>query len=522
MFKGKKIVATVMTTLIAASLLLSGCSKKAEPVKEATPNPTKQEEKLPKVELVYYFVGSPQKGLQAVEDNLNKIIEPKINATVKLKLIDWGEYDQKMGLAISSGADWDLAFTSAWTNNYFQNVAKGSFADLTELIDKYSPDLKKVVPQTFFKAATVKGKIYGVPNFQQATPGYGYIIKKDVADKLKIDWKAPKKFSDLTPILDQIKKANLGIVTYGYSQQDDVFVNATPMFGFEALGDSKTPGWISLSDSNMKVVNQYETQEFKDYLAVTRDWYKKGYVKTGAGAAKDMQSDIKSGKIAVKWGQIDLDTEDYVKAGLEFPGRLKSDGNPSGSYDFKFVTPILTTDKAAATMTAINVNSKNKERAMMFINLLNTDKEVYNAISYGVEGVNYTKVGENRIQTKANGGYQAFTNWEFGNMANQWYDESQPKGAEVNDIGNKLWIDFNKNAKGSPALGFTFDFTPVKTEKAQVDSVIAELYFSVASGSVDTAKFYPQFIEKLKKAGADKIIAEKQKQLDQWKADNKK
>ena len=514
MLKTKKFMAALLSTLLATSLILSGCSKPKETVSDSSS--TKD-----KVELVYYIVGSPQKDIAGVEAALNKVVEPKINATIKIKLIDWGSYDQKMALAISGSENWDLAFTSTWTNNYFQNVAKGSYAELNDLIDKYAPSLKTVVPKTFFTAATVKGKLYAVPNFQQATPGYGYLVQKDVVDKLNIDWRAPKKFSDLTPIFEKIKKAYPELVTYGYSQSDDVFTKAAPMFGMEALGDAVTPGWISLKDNSLKVVNQYETQEFKDYLKVMRDWYQKGYIRSEAPTLKDMAADKKAGKVAATWGQIDLDTDAFTKANLPFLGRLISEGNKNGSYDYQFVKPILTTDKAAATLTAINVNSKNKERAMMFINLLNTDKQVYNTMCYGQEGKHYTKISENRIETKADGGYQAYSNWEFGNMSNQFYDETSAKGAEVNDAGNKLWIDLNKNAPASPALGFTFDFATVKTEKAQCDAVMAELYYSLASGSVEIDKYYPQFIEKIKAAGMQKIVDEKQKQLDQWKKDNK-
>ena len=453
-----------------------------------------------------------------MKKRINDIIKPKINATVKLKLIDWGSYDQKMNLVISSGEEWDLAFTSGWTNNYFQNVAKGAYAPLDELVDKYAPTLKKDIPSTFFKAATVKGKLYAVPNFQRATPGYGYLIKKDVADTLGIDWKSPKKFSDLAPILEKIKKAKPELITYAYSQQDDVFLKATPMFGMEALGDSVTPGNIYLNDSNLKVVNQYETPEFKEYLTLMRDWYKKGYIRSDAATLKDLGADKKAGKIATTWGQIDLDAVDFANAGLKDNGRLFSDGNKAGSYDFRFVNPVLTTDKAAATLTAINANSKHKEKAMEFINLLNTDKELYTAICYGVEGKHYKKVNEGRVETIADGGYQIFSNWEFGNNANQLLNETDPVDGEKDNKFNKMWIDLNTNAPASPALGFTFDFTPVKAEKAQVDAIISQLYFSLASGSVDIDKFYPQFIQSLKAAGADKIIAEKQKQIDEWKA----
>ena len=41
------------------------------------------------------------------------------------------------------------------------------------------------------------------------------------------------------------------------------------------------------------------------------------------------------------------------------------------------------------TMMAISTASKNPERAMMFLNLLNTDPYLMTLLNYGVEGVHY-------------------------------------------------------------------------------------------------------------------------------------
>ncbi|MCJ8014492.1 ABC transporter substrate-binding protein [Paenibacillus sp. KQZ6P-2] len=512
----------------ALSIVLSGCgtSSKEEPTATDSKKPegaaTEQtkEEALKPVELTYYFPNSPQKDLQSVEDALNKLVQPKINATIHLKLIDWGAYEEKMKVVMGAGEPYDLVWTASNFNNYFQNVANGAYAPLDELIDKYAPDTKKGIPDKFWKAVTVKGQIYGVPVFQQSTAGYGYEIQKTVADKYKLDWKSVTKLSDLTPFLETVKKNEPNLIPWEYSQGVDPFFTAPPMFGLESLGDPKTPGDLYLKDGS-KVINQYETPEFKEYVTMMRDWYTKGYLRKDAATLKETSADRKAGKNALVLGQIDLGTEDFEKAGMESPGRMSNFNKDVQSYDMQFVKPLLTTDKAAATITAISANSPNKERAMMFLNLLNTDKEIYNTLVWGVEGKHYKKVAENRIETNADGGYQIFAPWEFGNMTLSYLSEGDPKGGEVDNKFLNMWVDLNKNATPSNALGFVFDFTPVKTEKANVDAAIDELYYAISSGSVDPEKYLPQFLEKLKTAGADKIIAEKQKQLDAWKAENK-
>ena len=78
----------------------------------------------------------------------------------------------------------------------------------------------------------------------------------------------------------------------------------------------------------------------------------------------------------------------------------------------------------------------------------------------------------------------------------------------------------NETADGSKVLGFTFDNINVQTETAACTAVVDEYKKGLKCGSIDVDKNLPEFLQKLKDAGIDTIIAEKQKQLDQWLKDN--
>lgn len=66
----------------------------------------------------------------------------------------------------------------------------------------------------------------------------------------------------------------------------------------------------------------------------------------------------------------------------------------------------------------------------------------------------------------------------------------------------------------SPALGFTFNSQSVKNEIAAVNNVNKQFKPGMTSGAVDPNEMIPKYLEKLKAAGIDKIIAAKQEQLD--------
>ena len=68
----------------------------------------------------------------------------------------------------------------------------------------------------------------------------------------------------------------------------------------------------------------------------------------------------------------------------------------------------------------------------------------------------------------------------------------------------------------SKAFGYTFDISNVKTQAAAVSSVIGEYGPSLSCGVVDVDEKLPEFIQALKDAGIDDVIAENQKQFDAW------
>ena len=71
----------------------------------------------------------------------------------------------------------------------------------------------------------------------------------------------------------------------------------------------------------------------------------------------------------------------------------------------------------AETMTAFNVNSKHPEEAMKLLNLVYTDKEIYNELLFGIEGEHYKKTGENSVEVIDSTKYDfSAYGWIFGNQ----------------------------------------------------------------------------------------------------------
>lgn len=450
---------------------------------------------LPPVELTWYYPGTPQKDVALIEEAMSKITKEKINATIKLMAIDWASYTQKLNVMQAGGDAYDLAFVAPWVGNFYQGISKGAYLPLDDLLNQYAPTLKGTIPDKIWEAAKVGGEIYGAINWQIVAGQIGFEVRKDLADKYNLDLNAIQSVADLEPFLTQ--------VAAGEANSPYIFVPGSAIGGFDNIGDDGSPGVIRMTDEKLTVFNQFESEEYKQFVELMHSWYKKGLIRKDQSTLTFSNEILKSGSFA---GVISYP----IKPGVEIEDEAKW-GQPVLAKSL--TKALITTNKANATMTAISATSKNPERAMMFLELINTDKELYNLICHGIEGVHYTKVSDNLIQKDPNNtGYNPLTDWMFGNQFNGYYTDPSQVGAweKTNEM--------NLSADVSPILGFSFDPENVKTELAQVNTVVAQYAKALDSGSVDPAARLGEFIAKLKEAGSDKIIAEKQKQLDQWLA----
>lgn len=79
-------------------------------------------------------------------------------------------------------------------------------------------------------------------------------------------------------------------------------------------------------------------------------------------------------------------------------------------------------------------------------------------------------------------------------------------------------LEQNKTAKTSPAMGFTFDSSSVKTQYTAVKNVVSQYLPGLICGSLDPDTEIDKFVKALNDAGYQDILNAKQEQLDAWAA----
>lgn len=472
------------------------------------------EEKMPEtvleqVDITWYAIGTPQKDQQVVMDEMNKTIKEKLNATLIMNTLDWGVYNDKMKVIMAGGEPFDICFTAGWTNNYNGAVAKGAYLELDDLIQQYGKNILEQMPAGYWDAMKIKGKIYGIFNYQVAGANNGFVADKALVEKYNFDYKSVKKFQDLEPFVKAVKEGEGG----KYTASLNIITGDLPVFNLET-GVTFFPGtdsmylplFVGASDMTMKAVNLFETPEMMEHLKITREWYQKGYEKKDLATMKDLTNDRKAGNFSVN-------LVGNVKPGnaAEFTAMYGHD-----VVDIPIAPGYIATSGITATLLAISKNSPNPERAMMLIDLLWSDKALYNMLCFGIEGTHYTMIDDMTVEPVKDSAYNPGTDWEFGNQFNAFFRKGQAK--DTWELTKKL----NESATKSTLLGFVFDREVVKNEAAAIEGIMQEYLIPLYVGAIDPVKHLPILNEKLKQAGIEVVASELQKQIDQWKLDNGK
>lgn len=517
----KKFASLLLSVTLLLSIFLAGCTPKD---KSSTGESASGDDKLP--ELTFYMMNSPVNDFDRVMKKANDIISKEIGAKLNLIMVDSSTYADKMNLMINSGDDWDLAFTASWGGiNFFENAAKGAYADLTDLLPKYAPETYSRIPEGLWDGVKVDNKIYAMVNYQQwgSAKRMGFRFRKDLVEETGFDWQAVKgkptieALEMIGPFLGDALKKHPEMIGFETSSTYSLFANDPLYWNMEAVGDMSIPGWINL-DNPDKVINQYETEDFAKFAKIMRDWYNKGYVRKDGATVKDITPDRKAAKFVAEmtYGWPDS---------IDVPGQnLAMSMNPTdGKATALTVSTTRTMIPASAGSTAaiaINSDSKNIKKAVQLVELLNTNDDLYKLITLGEEGVDY-KYDENGTYTPIEGKYNFnFNEWQIGQSYSPTFNRAaydKNKGGETAKETQKFVYETDKTAETSPVTGFVFDPSPVKTQVANCAAVVAEMIPALSAGSVDPDKVLPEFLERLKTAGVDDIIKEKQAQYDAWK-----
>ncbi|MEZ4735619.1 MAG: ABC transporter substrate-binding protein [Caldilineaceae bacterium] len=499
-----RMLAVVANLLLVFALLTSACAP-AVPGAAPAAESSAAGEFVP-VTYTYASRGIPT-DLQKVQDALNEILHEKIGVHLTLEPIDFGAYNDKMQLRLAAGETCDIIFTAPWINSYTNNVANEVLLPLDDLLQTEAPGLWASMPETTWDAARIKGKIYGVINQQIFPKPWGVHVRTDLMEKYNFSLDNVQRWEDMEPFLEAVRDGE-GITPIISADQGNSMWRQT-YYGYDPLDDGIGFIAVKADDPSLTVVNVLETPEYREAVNLTKKWVDAGYFSSSPPTADESRANFRAGLYAMGYH-------------VEKPGNeIEVETMYGWTFQSKNLTDplILDTAGATATLNAICKTSQHPIEAMRVLELLNTDAEVYNLLSRGIEGAHWEWVDEaNKVMGYPEGvsaetsTYDPNTDWMFGNQFNAYYRDARQVGAW------EATKEMNDTAFPSMALGFVVDRTPIQTEIAQVTAILKEKGVPIANGFVAYDDTAPALIEEINAAGAQTIIDEVQRQLNEWAA----
>ena len=453
--------------------------------------------------------GSTQPDEERIEQKINEILEPELNANLDIVVLPWASASQQLQLMLSGDEKIDVFYTQA--TNAVQYMNAGQIVDMSELIDKYGTNIKQIYGEDIAKINQVEGFVYGVPNQIERGSIPAIFMRKDLVEKYNIDTTQIKEPKDLESVFETVKAGEPDMTMLYSSSENDA--PATRLFRGDTLSDNNYLGVLMDQTNSTKVENFFATDWFKDTTTMLHNWYQKGYI------SKDAGTDTENWRTVCKAGNLfSLFFAYHPGTPVEFKS--------STGYDFEIVPfrdyPIKNCQTYNGIIYSIAQNSENPEKTMETLDYIYGSPEIMNLLNWGEEGVDYViEDEENGIInypegiTADNVGYSLNLGWELPNqfIAHKWTG-SDPQ----------LWEkmeEFNDSAKESKAVGFCFDNTQYESQVAALANVVKQYTGSLNSGSADPETYLPEFLDALQAAGIDEIIQAKQEQFDKWLEENK-
>lgn len=507
----------LLATLIVAAMMvtaLSGCAGKGSAsgqsssgaettggtVSEANDSNSTADEEPYEATLMYYVMDEAATGTQAVEDRFNELTMEALNMKVDLMPVTMGTYNQQIELMLSGGEDIDIF--PLGTSRASQYVDAQYILDLSGYLDEYAPDALEIIGLDDIKCCSIGDFIWAFPVMMERTHATCFVLRKDILDELGIDVSGISSMDGMTEVFAKVKEAYPDMTVFGGQYNMTVPVQSMHV---DTLGDRL--GVLDNYAENTTVVNYFETDTYKHMIELTREWFEAGYI------SKDLATSQDTGEALMKAGNL----FSYVCNSKPNTAEEKSE---QVGYDVVVVHVndlFLSTSGTAIAGYAINANAKDPAKAVQLYNWIVSTKEANDLLNWGVEGVDWVEA-EDGTATYPEGvdGQSVSYHQNFG-----YFQPNQQNGHVWTGTSPDVWEQYQTardSAKVSSAYGFAFDSSPVINEVAALKAVREQYEYTLAAGAVDPATGIQEFNDALYEAGLQKVIDEKQRQLDEWLA----
>lgn len=499
----KKILALLLAVVMIASLFV-GCNTsttsptnpsepsnetptdQAETPTDETPAPTENNGDVVTVKWVAVGNGMPA-NYDAWKANLDKYLEEKIGVHLEMEIVSWSDWDNRRNVMVNANDDYDIMFTNL--NTYQNDIRIGAFLDITDMVQSAAPSLYSTLPTELWDGVRVGGQIYGVPTWKDSSVTQYFVWDKAVAEQYVPNYADLKELADLTDGLTAIKDATNTAPFILNMQGLDAIFGAK----FDGLTAGLPTLGVRYDDNSRKVVCTVEQEDIMNELKTLRYWYEAGIINADAATLGENPK-YRPCYVAQGWS-LAADTTWGPNMGVE-------------AVAVQWGPTVMSSDTIQGSINCISSSSKNPEKALQLLELVNTDSYVRDALQYGLEGDDFEYTADGKL-------HRLKTDWSMAGYTQGSYFVRTQLDTEVESQEAEIKA-LNESAVKSPVLGFAFDTSNVADKLTACIEVYNRYKAELLTGTLDPEEQVSAMMEEMRAAGFDDIVAEAQSQIDAY------
>ena len=458
--------------------------------------------------------------VDAVLEEINKITSERIGAVLRLRHIEWANWQNQYQLALASrDSSFDLVTTSTTWLFAWEIARRGGFYPLTpELLEKNAPKTWAAVSPAHWDICTWEDSIWFIPESQFTQYiNHGMYWRKDWAKEGGLE--EITVFEDLETYFDIVKEHIPDVFPW------DISGNHLPLGMIGAYMQSKrmvqpilgvatgnyTLFEYDVNDPYTVVSLAMDSNEMFEAARMFDRWAKKGFWREDV---LNYQGEPYYLFISGLSGAYQHHTNSFF--GVRVTMDLEQPGSDIQMYYFGQENNNVNKNLITHAAMAVNGASGNVEKALQMYDLLRNDRELYLLFNYGIEGIDYI--------VNADGAFRRPD--DFNDMTdllgiNFWggrMDEFEPVWDNWWPGRQDMIDNLNSFTMEYPLEKFIFDSSRVSAEMSALGNVamihLPSLYFG-KTADPDTA--VEEFRAALRQAGFDRVKEEIQLQLDLFK-----
>ena len=428
-----------------------------------------------------------------VLEKINERLMDQLQLQLDVSLIPSG--NEALMKYLMDNPDADIIFTGDFQEALDENL----MMPLNDLLENYGQDILSVLPKEYLSYSSKDGNLYGLPRNIEIAVADGIVMRTDLLEKYEIHAEDIQTWDDVEEVLKKITASEQDV--YGIVPNLPVYVPSI----------EGGIGLVIEGEKGLEAVNYFETDDFWEWAERIYDWGQKGYLydldnyRYSSGITRGLlyqlmeEGHLFSYMVGYKPGIADQESKNF---GIELT-------------KIQMMPQVINSSSSYQSEWGIYSGSTHPKEAMQILNFLYKDKEINNLFCWGIEGEHYQKNANGRLilpEKDPESDYFFNRNWMLPNgyIADTWEGDMVNLLEEVKK--------FNQEAEYAVDFGFWFDDSEVQVEMERCAEVVNAYLDGFICGKFDPDEMIPMMISELEGCGIDRVLEEKQRQLEEWEA----